>query len=191
MKNFTIDKWFPKSIYHVDNIHIDKLKLYTKEIKKIKKIRKTFLIDVMSSHLLENIHTKEVFKDLFKLFLSHCKNYARHLGYSTETCSKLNIASSWFNISKKGDSLLKHIHPMSMFSGAFYLKSSKTDFITFYNNDDMMQAPEKFNDLSYEYCNYQCEPGKLILFKSNTNHSTNKQIGREKIVISFNIGVTC
>ena len=55
----------------------------------------------------------------------------------------------------------------------------------------MIQAPEKFNDLSYEYCNYQCEPGKLILFKSNTNHSTNNQIGREKIVISFNIGVTC
>ena len=30
--NYTIDKWFPKSIYHVDNMHTNELSKYIREI---------------------------------------------------------------------------------------------------------------------------------------------------------------
>ena len=53
----------------------------------------------------------------------------------------------------------------------------------------MTQPPETYNELSYEYCSYHCKEAKLILFKSNLNHSTNKQTGKEKIVISFNLDI--
>ena len=187
--NYTIDKWFPKSIYHVDNMHTNELSKYIREIKKIKNTKRTLLIDVDSSHHLEEVHSKKCFEELFKDILNHCKNYAMHLGYSKEHCDKLRIVNSWFNVSNKGDSLLKHIHPISLFSGVFYLKSNNDDFITFYKEDDMSQPPENYNELSYEYCSYHCKEAKLILFKSNLNHSTNKQIGKEKIVISFNLDI--
>lgn len=186
--DYTIDKWFPKSIYSVNNLHKEYLSSYIKEVKKIKNTKKTFYIDVNSSHLLEEIHNKNTFKNLFKDILEHCKNYAGHLGYSKESCDKLCIINSWFNISSKGDSLLKHIHPASLFSGAFYLKSNKDDYINFFKEDDMTIPPENYNELSYEYCSYECTAGRLLLFKSNLNHSTNKQNGKEKIVVSFNIG---
>jgi uncharacterized protein (TIGR02466 family) len=187
--NYTIDKWFPKSIYYVDNLHIKELSEYIKEIKKIKNTKKTFYIDVNSSHFIEEIHTKSIFKKIFKDILDHCRNYASNLGYSKKYCDSLKITNSWFNISKKGDSLLKHIHPVSLFSGAFYIKSNKDDFITFYKEDDMALPPENFNELSYEYCNYQCKESRLLIFKSNLNHSTNRQNGKEKIVISFNVDI--
>jgi len=187
--NYTIDKWFPKSIYYVDNLHIENLLKYIKEVKKIKNTKKTFHIDVESSHFLEEVHNKAMFKELFDDILNHCRNYASNLGYSKKYCDSLKITNSWFNVSKKGDSLLKHIHPVSLFSGAFYIKSNKDDFITFYKEDDMTLPPENFNELSYEYCSYQCKEGKLLIFKSNLNHSTNRQNGKEKIVISFNVDI--
>jgi len=65
----------------------------------------------------------------------------------------------------------------------------KDDEITFVNDENGIFPPKNYNDLSYQYCKYQCIPGRLILFSSDLGHCTNPQKSNEKITISFNIGV--
>jgi|694.fasta_scaffold37530_8 uncharacterized protein (TIGR02466 family) len=190
LNNARIDTWFPKSIYVLENFNTNNIKLYEKEIKKLKSNKKrTDYIQVDSSHHIESLHKQEVFKNLFDDIKKHILIFLKNLGYNNNSLLKMDFNESWYNISKPGDYLIKHIHPNSIISGAYYLKSNKDDFITFFDNDSMILSPNNYNELSYEYCNYECIPGRLLLFKSNLNHSTNKQIGKEKIVISFNFNL--
>jgi uncharacterized protein (TIGR02466 family) len=190
LNNARIDTWFPKSIYVVENFNIDNIRLYEKEIKKLKSNKKrNDYIQVDSSHQIELLHNKEIFINLFNDIKKHILTFLKNLGYDDNILLKMDFNESWYNISKPGDYLIKHIHPNSIISGAYYLKSNKNDSITFFDNDNMILSPINYNELSYEYCSYECTPGKLLLFKSNLNHSTNKQIGKEKIVISFNFNL--
>jgi len=190
LNNARIDTWFPKSIYVVENFNIDNIRLYEKEIKKLKSNKKrNDYIQVDSSHQIELLHKKEIFINLFNDIKKHILTFLKNLGYDDNILLKMDFNESWYNISKPGDYLIKHIHPNSIISGAYYLKSNKNDSITFFDNDNMILSPINYNELSYEYCSYECTPGKLLLFKSNLNHSTNKQIGKEKIVISFNFNL--
>jgi len=190
LNNVRIDTWFPKSIYVVEKFNVEKIDLYEKQIKKLKinKKRNNY-IEVDTSHQVESLHDKEIFKELFEDIKIHVDVYLKNLGYNESIIKQTNFIESWYNISKPGDYLIKHIHPNSIISGAYYLKSNKDDFITFFNSDDMTLQPTNYNSLSYEYCNYECTAGKLLLFKSNLNHSTNRQKGKEKIVISFNVNI--
>jgi uncharacterized protein (TIGR02466 family) len=190
LNNIRIDTWFSKPIYIVENFNIDNIKLYEKEIKKLKLNKKrTDYIQVDSSHQIESLHEKEIFKNLFEDIKKHILIFLKELGYNSNILLKMDFNESWYNISKPGDYLIKHIHPNSIISGAYYLKSNKDDLITFFDNDNMILSPNNYNELSYEYCNYECLPGRLLLFKSNLNHCTNKQVGKEKIVISFNFNL--
>jgi uncharacterized protein (TIGR02466 family) len=190
MNNIRIDTWFPKSIYVVEKFNEKNIKTYEKNIKKLKSNKKrNNYIQVDSSHQIDSLHDKEIFKDLFKDIKFHVDAYLKKLGYDEKIINNIYFNESWYNISKPGDYLIKHIHPNSIISGAYYLKSNKDDFITFFDNDSMVLGPNNYNELSYEYCSYECTQGKLLLFKSNINHSTNKQIGKEKIVISFNVNL--
>ena len=183
-----IHTWFPKSIYH-KKISVNNLKQIEKSIKSLKYIKqKTFEFEVNSSYTTQKnpLHKEKKLKLLFNQILSSAREYCSQLGYSQLFCNDLQIESSWFNISKKGDYLQKHIHPNSLLSGVFYIKCNDEDFIRFYD-EDMLVLPSSYNDLSFTNTTYVCEPGTLLLFKSNLPHSTNKQISKEKIVISFNI----
>ena len=124
-------------------------------------------------------------KELFRQIAEDC---LKELGYNQKFINKLFIESAWFNVGKKGDSLIKHIHPGSLLSGAFYLScDSEEDQILFFGDDDMILPPQNFNDLSAKYAAYKCIPGSILLFKSNINHCTNSQKSNEKITISFNL----
>lgn len=183
-----IHTWFPKSIYYIKQLENKNLNNFETYIKNFKfSPKRTELLQVDSSHEVINLHDKKLFKKLFKQFLIHSKVFLSEMGYSDIFSSNIKIASSWFNISKRGDYLQKHIHPHSILSGAYYVKSNVSDKIIFHNENDMTVLPSSFTTLSYSEAFYDCVPGSLLLFKSNLPHSTNRQIGDEKIVISFNI----
>ena len=190
MNNFgDIEKWFPTSIYIKDlEYDTDTMATLLKSIK-FKSGRSKFLS--RDSYADDQKHNEEPlykninFKPLFDDILEHAKYYLDKLGY--ENLNNLVYTNTWFNVYNKGDFVHKHIHQNSILSGAFYVKSNKNDYITFYAKDDAVSEPELKNELSYDSCNYQCKPGRLLLFKSSTAHSTNKQEDGEKIVISFNI----
>lgn len=183
-----IDLWFPKSIYIKDNLltsDINKIKQHILDINNHNVLKRTDDLQVNSTHSIFNLIKDKKF-DLFKkTFLENAIIFAKELGYNNETCKKIYLSNMWFNISNTNDYLMKHIHPNSSLSGVFYIESDIEDKIKFYNNESMIKSEDQFNDLSYQYCNYECKIGRLLLFKSDIFHSTNKAKSR-KIILSFN-----
>jgi uncharacterized protein (TIGR02466 family) len=187
--NGEIHTWFPKTIFLLDNFHKNNLKLYKKILYDFKdKTHRTEFQNIQTSHSKQSLHQNDKFKFLFKDILNYSLLFLNEIGYTKDVTSNFKITNSWFNIGKKGDFLHKHIHPGSILSGAFYINCIKKDKISFHKVEDVLLLPKTFNDLSFEYVQYQCIPGRLLLFPSNIPHSTNSQIGKEKITISFNIG---
>jgi uncharacterized protein (TIGR02466 family) len=181
---------FPKPIFKVDNLFIDKLDYYKKLIKSYnKKLIRDDYNNVDSSHQLINIHINDHFKKLFNTILKYTKSFLKETGYDNIENTKIN--NSWFNISKKNDYLQKHIHKGSLISGVFYIKSNKNDTINFFDNNDMTVDSERCTEISLSSTafSFDCVPGRLLLFKSSLEHGTPKQTSKEKIVISFNINI--
>jgi len=187
-----INIFSPKSIYYNENFDLENLKNYKKYLKDISKKNKLFksdLININTSHSTDyHLNDDDFFKPLLNKVLEESKLYLQRLGYDNNFCSNIFIESSWFNIGSKNDNLVKHIHPGSLLSGAFYVEcDSKDDKIFFFGDDDMTLPPQNYNELSSKFTSYSCLPGSLLFFKSNINHCTNKQNSKEKITISFNI----
>ena len=187
-----INIFSPKSIYYNENFDLENLKTYKNYLKNISKKNKLFksdLININTSHSTDyHLDNDDFFKPLLDKIINESKIYLKKLGYDNNFCNNIFIESSWFNIGDKNDNLVKHIHPGSLLSGAFYVEcDSKDDKIFFFGNDDMTIPPQNYNDLSNKFTSYSCLPGSLLLFKSNINHCTNKQNSKEKITISFNI----
>tara|TARA_R110000823_G_scaffold410_1_gene1820 strand:- start:29 stop:619 length:591 start_codon:yes stop_codon:yes gene_type:complete len=187
---FEIHGLFPKPIFKVDNLLINKLDYYKKLIKSYnKKLTRNDYNNVDSSHQLINIHKENNFKELFDSILKYTKYFLKETGY--DNIDNIKINNSWFNISKKNDYLQKHIHKGSLISGAFYIKSGKNDTIDFFDNNDMTTDPERCTEISLSSTSFSfdCVPARLLLFKSSLEHGTPKQTSKEKIVISFNINI--
>ena len=184
-----INAFCPKSVYYNENFYeVSKFKKHILDISKKEKLFRNGFINVDTSHSTNyKLEKDNIFNDLFTKILIESKLYLLELGYTKDFLNKLFIESAWFNISKKGDSLIKHIHPGSLLSGSFYVSCDKEDQIVFFGDDDMILPPQNFNDLSDKYTSYNCIPGSFLLFKSNINHCTNSQKSDEKITISFNL----
>jgi uncharacterized protein (TIGR02466 family) len=145
-------------------------------------------LSVNSSHrTLNELHKIPEFKNVADTIMMHCKEYGKLLGYSDKQLDGLFIHNMWFNRSSKGDFNFPHKHPASVFSGAFYLKTTSENKIFFHNFDDHM-IPDNVNDYQNAESWLQCTAGHLIVFQSDLIHSNPRQEEEgEKIVISFNI----
>lgn len=186
-----LETWFPKTLYIVENLHIDKLKIYRQEILKIvstKNIRtKENFVDTTYGIDEVDLSKNEIFFELTKDILVHANDYLQILGYPATA----RILDMWTNVSKKGDYLFPHNHPNSLLSGAFYVSNTnKNDVIEFFDNINNMTRPtpkENSNIFNFQTCTHECAEGKLLIFKSDFLHGCPALQGDEKIVISFNI----
>jgi uncharacterized protein (TIGR02466 family) len=184
-----IHTWFPKSVYIEENICIDQLPHFEKKIKEIFKEKEVFRGSMQNVETIHPtypwLHTLPEFSPLVKEIHSHSIIFLKELGY---THAEFFISSMWANISHKGDYLFPHVHKDSVISGVFYVKSDSLNKIKFFNTpDDMLPLPQQFNELNYKFCEYDCNPGRLLMFRSDFKHGTESQLGDEKIAISFNI----
>jgi uncharacterized protein (TIGR02466 family) len=189
-----IHSWFPKVIYLVDNLLPDELPSYETRIKSIisnSDVKRNNMLNVDSTHKIsDSLHEDAVFKNLVDEIYLHSEKFLSELGYTTPFIKKLKIGNMWANLSHEGDFLFPHIHPHSLLSGAFYIKKASNSKIKFFNElTNMLAKPQNTTPLSYDFCEYDCNPGRLIIFKSDFLHSTQQQQDGEKIVISFNIGI--
>lgn len=181
---------FPKTVYYTkdvvpaDVIEVLADALSNAEIETIKDTR----LSVNSSHrTLNELHKVMEFKGIADAIMSHCKEYAKLLGYSDQQLEGLYMPNMWFNKSDKGDFNFPHNHPGSVFSGAFYLKTTPENKIFFHNFDNRI-IPDNSNDYQNAESWLQCTAGHLIIFQSDLIHSNPRQENDgEKIVISFNI----
>lgn len=192
MTNYVIETWFPTGVFVEDDLLTESLSTFEDKIKTVRKeqgVIRGSIQSVESTHkTFDQLHTLEEFSNLSEMILNRAKLFAKELGY-TNRFDMLHIDNMWSNISYEGDYLFPHTHSDSVISGAFYVKSPSNSKIKFFSNhSQMITPPDQMNSpLSYEYASYDCQPGRLLLFKSDTKHGTEKQPAGEKIVISFNL----
>ena len=186
---------FPKPILVADNICLDKLDQFEFIIHDIMNQRGTAVTDfqhVKSTHAtMCDLFNIVQFQPLVKEIQNFSYIFLENLGYSAQSIDAMRLKQMWANSSNQNDYLFPHIHSNSVVSGAFYVKSSDTDCIQFYNDiTDTTLVPENSTAVNQRSVDYPCKPGRLILFKSNLLHGTTvKKDMTEKIVMSFNIGL--
>lgn len=187
-----IHLWFPKSVYVADNLLLDdllNLENSCKDIIENSGTIKNNMLSVNSTHKTNSdLYNRNEFKILKEEILKHSKNYLLEMGYNNEYLENLKFTNMWCNISKENDFIFPHVHSNSLLSGVFYIKSENANKIRFFKDPaNMLAKPQEYNIFNYEYCDYECFPGRLLLFLSDLLHGNEKQEAEEKIAISFNL----
>ena len=100
------------------------------------------------------------------------------------------VTGAWSNIESPGDFVRVHMHPWSVFSGVYYVKSEED------SGDLFLIDPRPGAGALYWPTNAVTErgainikprPGLLVLFPSSVEHYTDpNQSGEERVCISFN-----
>jgi uncharacterized protein (TIGR02466 family) len=198
-----IEILFPTVIFVRDNLLINELELYKKDILdyfKNTKIEKNFYNSKLKNSYYDknnNIFKSSVYTNLIKQILFNCSIYCKELGYSEKQISKYTIQNIWANLVKKYDYHGIHTHANrgnALISGVFYVDTPKSSFLKFenpYKNFYIAEEPDDKNIYNFDYCSYQCISGRLILFKPYTKHGYDSHLDeKDKISIAFNYGET-
>ena len=167
MSQLTINTWFPIAIGQTHCPFINEVQSdYLKIISKFKYNENGFCY--------EDIHKNKKFSRLNKWITQSVNEYAQAHLYKY----KYEAKDSWLLV--------------------FYLKASPNDQPTIFSNPFIdMKNPVgltltnfqhiKLNDLTYSQCEYPCESGKLVIFRSHILHAVDPKITPEKrIVFSYN-----
>ena len=105
--------------------------------------------------------------------------------------SNVKLGRSWFNIQKRGSTIMQHNHRRSVISGAFYIYADKDAApITFASPlmGHKMYEPAfgGTTDYDVEYTNVPAETGKLVLFPSWLEHYVGYNNSDMRVTLSFN-----
>lgn len=118
--------------------------------------------------------------------------FQNHLGWDFGT-NKVSIHAMWAVINEKNSFNVRHNHPNSYLSAAYYVRANENaGEIKFYDPKEVkaMHYPKiKVNtEFSTNSINIKPEEGKLLIFPSYLHHSVGENLSDEdRIVISFNI----
>ncbi len=104
----------------------------------------------------------------------------------------VRITQSWFNRTEKGQWHHRHCHANSLFSGVLYLTPSDSE--TWFSTVSIWPAPDEnlpfYGGSSSPHeviSRIQTQPGVLVVFPSNLDHSVNEHTLEEpRYSISFN-----
>ena len=113
--------------------------------------------------------------------------YFDESGYQVDS---FEIIQCWADKSVKGQSHHKHAHPNSYVSGVFYLTSSGGGDIIFHDETFQSLQPAVERETTWNRRSFQIKPeaGQLVLFPSNTVHSTLVNFAdQSRYSISFNV----
>jgi uncharacterized protein (TIGR02466 family) len=103
--------------------------------------------------------------------------------------NKIYLTQSWSNITKKGQSHPKHVHPNSIISGVLHFNDGDSP-INFYSPQE--HYPLSFNFKEYNLFNsvkwdWPTKKYGLLIFPSKVRHGVETQkIERDRVSVSFN-----
>jgi uncharacterized protein (TIGR02466 family) len=168
-----------------------------REIKKLLKVEKdtdNLLINENRNYFTrENnilntlLKTKSTLKELFQ---KHVDIFIKET--MGEGDAKLKIHLSWMNFNPKGTSHHKHIHPNSIVSGVFYIRTNEKSGNFHVHRDDFKSRMIRdritnYNDFNYDFYYFTPKPYDLYLFPSNLSHSVMPNESDEtRVSLSFN-----
>jgi len=135
-----------------------------------------------------NILEHSSFALVKSVITSEVTNFAQLIGVNMQN---VNLDRSWFNIQKRGSTIMQHNHKLSVISGAFYIYADKDAApITFANPlmAHKMHEPtiEGSTDYNVEFINITAETGKLVLFPSWLEHYVGYNNSDMRVTLSFN-----
>jgi uncharacterized protein (TIGR02466 family) len=167
------------------------------EIKKLLNIEKDQ--DALCINERKNYFTRE--NDIFNKFLKPNSNLEKsiktHVDYFAKEIfgegeSRLKMHLSWVNFNPPGTAHHRHIHPNSIVSGVFYVRTNeksgnfnvhKNEFNTRLIRDQITN----WNQFNYEYYYFTPRTYDLYLFPSSLAHSVDINESQEtRVSLSFN-----
>jgi uncharacterized protein (TIGR02466 family) len=110
--------------------------------------------------------------------------YARDFGTRPVT-----LGNSWINIQRRGSELGYHTHPLSVISGALYLKAGPgSSRIRFRSPNPFLDVTDVLTSTSYTSNTAYVGPtvGTLLLFPSWLKHGSDENRSDERVVLSYN-----
>jgi uncharacterized protein (TIGR02466 family) len=179
-----IKSYFPSLIGVVKNLEHSLLEkqLINKcfEIKeKIKKGGESWISNSTYNTLnTYNIFKDEAFKQINEFTLNSVLNYCDQLNIDKE-CLNKNPIDSWVNIYNKNDYQEFHIHSDSIISTVYFLAGSHNGAKIYFKspNKNMIQIPyTSLTERTFDRVYFKPEPGMLLIFNSNLEHSVEKHI---------------
>jgi uncharacterized protein (TIGR02466 family) len=149
-----------------------------------------------SLNIVNNLEKNEIFKLLVSNISACGKVFAQELGI----VPSVGIQNMWINISKPGGYNINHVHPKSILSGCFYVKTPENCGSIVFTNPirDLMCAymdywhlmdEGKLNNSPFSHMEWEISPKEndIVLFPSWLAHHVNDNKSNEdRISISFN-----
>lgn len=125
----------------------------------------------------------------------HVRTYARALEFDLDA-RKLVMTDCWVNIMRRGVAHGAHLHPLSLLSGTYYVRTPRgSPGLKFEDPrlDRFMAAPPRRRSARRElrpWVVIAAQAGKVVLFESWLRHEVPaSRVHAERISISFNYGI--
>ena len=181
--------WFPTQIY-IKDFEIDNKKLEQDIINWSKKDLGLQKTNVNGWHSTSDMHKKEEYKPLihelfvmqFDIFKEECLDSEPFLG------------NMWANINPPGAFNRPHIHPNSLWSGVYYVKTAKDCGHLKLEDPRSVSLMSRPNHIEgqlparlWKETHFEPVTGRLIMFPSWVSHCVDPNMSNEiRISISFN-----
>jgi uncharacterized protein (TIGR02466 family) len=122
-------------------------------------------------------------------------NFCMQSQFDLQKNKKFKLDNLWINISKKNNYNYSHNHPMSYYSGVYYIQCPENcGNIVFEDSSnnvvDLLYRNQKIKEDNkmFENYYYNVKEGLMILFPSNLMHRVEpNQSDEDRISISFNL----
>src|SRR5262245_8423534 len=142
---------------------------------------------------LDKLHQfSTTFADLERTIDRHIRVFARHLEMDLQG-RRLKMTDCWANIMPRQVAHGLHLHPLSVISGTYYVRTPKGCAGLKFEDPRLsrfMAAPPKLLGCRLEnrhHVTYSAEAGHVILFESWLRHEvTPNPVPGERVSISFN-----
>lgn len=132
------------------------------------------------------------FEDLEKHLNRHVARYVRELEMDIDP-RELRLATCWVNIMPQHVLHSMHLHPLSVISGTYYVKTPARGGVLKFEDPRLpqfMASPprrSKAHQDNQRFFEFQPRAGQVVLFESWMKHEVPQNQGREpRISISFN-----
>jgi len=191
MSDLKIETWFPTVIGVSDCPFIgDIKKSYNKILKTLK-----FTKNGLSYHQL---HEDKRFNKLTKWVSDRVNDYAKIHNFEDD----YQIGESWINDYRDNHPQPFHVHNGWTISANFIFNSDINDMRTVFKSpryvdmkNPIKSSPNRFsklplNEYTFKVVEYEPVEGRLLIFRSNTEHSTSnrlKKMKTKRIIFAFNL----
>lgn len=196
--------WFPTLIHHAPLMREGVARLNTELLKEIEQLRdydragqhwsKTGYVGGYTSYgSMDRLHQfSSTFMQLEKKLDAQVRRYAKALHWDLRG-GKLVMTDCWANIMPKGCAHSFHLHPQSVVSGTYYVKTPRGSSGLKFEDprlSSMMAAPMRGPSAPREQQPYITVPavaGHVVLFESWLRHEVPAStIAQDRVSISFN-----